>query len=388
MIKITKSKLSLVLVIMLVLVVALSGCGGSDKGGDGGAGGGGEGPWNYGINTWGAGVPILDMFGDVEAWTIEVMGDTYVRASDDFTADKEVQNVKNFISQGVDGIILQAAAASSMPQIAEECANAKVPFVLSVFIGDDPDVKDIQANNDMFVGAIDSDMVYDGFVMGEQALANGAKTACIIGGNIGDNNMDQRIQGFTESFEAGGGKILAEARCTDASEAAKKAEDMLSANKDVDALYALVGDYIPGSMTAMENLKLNDIKVYVSCVDEGTANLIKDGKIVCGNDGISLSSFLTPTLMRNYLDGNQILDDSGKPPVLRTKPFIVDANNAEAYLSVFFANDGKTMPFTPEMIEKLLVSKDSSVNFKTYTDLIENGLQLNNFLEANGKPTV
>ena len=384
MIMITKRKLSLALTIMLVLVVALSACGSKGGGGDGATSSGG--PYQYGINVWGAGVPILDMFGDVEEWTIGVMGDSAVRASDDFTADKEVQNVQDFISLGVDGIVLQAAATASMPEIARVCADSKMPFVLSVFIGDETDVLDIQANNEYFVGAIDSDMVYDGYVMGEQAIANGAKTACIIGGNIGDNNMDQRIQGFTESFKNGGGKILAEARCLDASEATKKAEEMLSANTDVDALYVLVGDYVPGSMTAIDNLGLKETLVFVSCVDEGSAQLIKEGRIVCGNDGISLSSFITPTLIRNYLDGHQILDDSGNPPKLRTKPFIVDANNAEAYLSVFFS--AQIQPFTEEMIKNLMFSENPDVSFTTYTNMIENDLSLNSFLEANGLPTV
>jgi len=378
-------RLALVVAIAMMLVFVLSACGSKDSDDKDATTSSGS-PYNYGVNTWGSGVPILDMFGDVEEWTIGVMGDKDVRASDDFTADKELQNVQNFISQKVDGIILQAAAASSLPQMAKVCEDANMPFVLSVFIGDDVDALDIQANNKQFVGAINSDMVYDGRILGEQALAAGAKTAVIIGGNIGDNNMDQRIEGFTATFTAGGGKVLAEARCTDASECAAKAEDMLSANKDVDVLYALVGDYVPGSLSAIDNLKLDKIKVLVSCVDKDTADRIKEGKVLLGVDGISLSSFITPTLMRNWLDGNKILDENGKGPSLKTKPFVVNADNVDAYVSVFYT-DG-VQPFTQEMIDNLIVSKNPDANYQTYVDLIENGLTLNDFLKANGKPTV
>jgi hypothetical protein len=93
------------------------------------------------------------------------------------------------------------------------------------------------------------------------ALADGCKTAVIIGGNIGDNNMDQRSQGFREAFEAGGGNVLDEAAAPTLP-SADKAEDMLSANKDADCLYAMVGDYIPGSLSAIDKLGLKgDIKV-------------------------------------------------------------------------------------------------------------------------------
>jgi hypothetical protein len=78
------------------------------------------------------------------------------------------------------------------------------------------------ADNPYYVGCIDADMVTDGKEVAAMALADGCKTAVIIGGNIGDNNMDQRSDGFREAFEAGGGTILAEARCTDASECPTK----------------------------------------------------------------------------------------------------------------------------------------------------------------------
>jgi ABC-type sugar transport system substrate-binding protein len=399
MMKKQSKKLALLVALIMVVAVVATGCGGGDKddsstpdssatsgdtSGDASTAAS-AGPFKYGINTWGSGVPILDMFGDVEVWTIETMGDTNVRASDEFTSVKELSNFQNFISQQVDGIVLQAASPPTLPQMAQAATDAKIPFVLSVFIGDDADVNSIQESNEFFVGAIDSDMVEDGRGIAQEALDNGCKKALVIGGNIGDNNMEQRIQGFKEVFEAGGGTYVAEARCTDASECPTKAEDMLSANKDADCLYALVGDYIPGSIGAIDNLKLQDsIKVFVSCVDEQSAELIKSGRIVSGHDGISLASFLAPTLLHNWLAGNKILDDNGKGPHFRTTPFIVNASNVDAYLSVFFSKDGK-QPFTQESISAL-IAPDAS--YKTYTDLFAGGLTLNAFLEANGLPTV
>jgi ribose transport system substrate-binding protein len=337
-----------------------------------------------GVNTWGSGVPILDMFGDNAEHTLKVLGNKTTRASDDFTAEKELTNVQNFCSAGVDGIALQAAAVTTLPAMAQVCQDAKVPFVLFTFIGDDKDRDALAESNPYYVGAIDADMVTDGMKVAEMAIADGCKTAVIIGGNIGDNNMDQRSEGFRKQFEAMGGKVLSEARCTDASECASKAADMLSAYKDADCLYAMVGDYIPGSLSAIENLGLEgSIKVYMSCVDKMSAEYIKEGKIAGGNDGIVLASYIGPTLLINYLDGHPILDANGKAPRLQTIPFAVTKDNVDDYMSVFTTDN--VHPLTDEVLKSLCYRFNPDVTYQTYVDLIQNGLSLEAILASHGK---
>ena len=336
--------------------------------------------YTIGINTWGSGVPVLDMFGDAKQYTIETLGHEVLRMSDDFTADKELQNVQNMCASGVDGAVINAAAVSTVPQIGVECANAKIPFAFDVFVGENPDLEKLAAENEFYCGAIDLDMVSDGAAIAEMAYANGARKAVMIGGNIGDNNMDQRSAGFTAKFTELGGEVLGEARCTDNSECLAKATDLLSANKDADCLYAFVGDYIEGSLTAIENLGM-DVQVYVSCVDEGTANYIKDGTVVGGNDGISLASYISCTLVLNYLAGHKIVDENGHAPRLSTSPFRVDQSNVDNYLKVFFSEEYS--PFTKAMLEDLLYTTNPDVSYQDYVDLIEN-INLDYMLESNG----
>ncbi len=385
----SKGKLRLSALLMaLVLALSLFSAGCSKKQKEEAAEGGTGGKaYKIGVNTWGSGVPILDLFGDEAEYALKTFGCTTTRMSDDFTSDKELQNIQNMCSAGVDGICMQGAAVSTVPQMAKVCMDAKVPFVLYTFIGDDATREDLAANNPYYVGAVDLDMVYDGKVVAEMAYNDGCRTAVIIGGNIGDNNMDQRSQGFTEQFEAMGGKVLAEARCTDASECPAKAEDMLSANKDADCIYAMVGDYIPGSLSAIENLKLSGkIKVYMSCVDKASAQYIKEGKIVAGNDGICLSSSIAPTLLINYLDGHPILDENGKAPRLQTMPFIVNKDNADEYMSVF-CTEG-VHPLTEEVLKSLCWRYNPDVTYQTYLDFIKNDLNLNALLKDHGLPEV
>ncbi len=340
-----------------------------------------SGAYTIGINTWGSGVPVLDMFGDAKQYTLETLGHKVSRMSDDFNADKELQNVQNMCASGVDGIVFQAAAVTTVPAIGTECKNAKIPFAFDVFVGENVDLDKLAADNEYYCGAIDLDMVADGAAIAQMAYDNGCRSAVMIGGNIGDNNMDQRSQGFTERFTALGGTVLQEARCTDNSECLTKASDMLSANSDVDAIYCFVGDYIEGSLTAIDNLGLKDIQVYVSCVDEGTAKYIKEGRVVGGNDGISLASYISCTLVLNHLAGHKIVDANGKAPRLSTSPFRVDQSNVDNYVKVFFSDDAK--PFTKAMLEELLYTSNPNVSYQDYVDLIAN-INLDYMLESNG----
>ena len=340
--------------------------------------------YTIGFNTWGSGVPILDLFGDETEWALGVLGMRGNRVSDDFTAERELQNVQNFISAGVDGIALQGAADPVVPQAGEAAMNAEIPFVLLVFVGADDDRAHMAANNPYYVGAVNSDLYYDGYTLGQAAIRDGNRTAVLIGGNIGDSNMDQRSQGFRQAFVTeGGGTVLDEARCTSPAEALQKASDMLSTHRDTDALYAMVGDYVPGSITAMDNLSIEGINVYSSCVDLVTANYIIEGRVVEGNDGIGLSAVIAPAMLINFLDGHPILDANGNKPEFKTIPFRVNADNAEDYISIFYTQG--VNPVTQDILKSMVWRFNPDVSYQTYVDLIESGLSLDALLRAHGR---
>ena len=362
--------------LILTLTIALAACG--SKGGTSG------GSYTIGFNTWCSGVPILDLFGDETEYALQVLDMKGSRASDDFTSEKELQNIQNFIAAEVDGIAMQCSADPVLLQAAEACEKSKTPFALLVFVGEDDDRAQIAANNKYYAGAVNSDLYGDGYALGKSALRDGNKTACIIGGNIGDNNMDQRIAGFSKSFvEEGGGKIIDEARCTSPAECLQKANDMLSAHRDVDCVYALVGDYIPGTITAMDTLSLTSIKVYASCVDLATADYIREGRVVEGNDGIGLAAVIAPAMLINFLDGHPIKGPDGKPAEFKTIPFIVNKDNVDDYVSIFYTQ-GKH-PIPADLLKSLLWRNNSKVDYKTYSDLIASGLTLEALLKAHGK---
>ena len=340
--------------------------------------------YDIGFQVWGAGVPILDSFGDAVEWCLGTLGHTYTRASDDFSADKELSNAQNFIAAGKDGIMIQLSAGPVLNQVAKECAEKKIPLATYITIGDDPDIENLAKTNEYWVGACDSQLVLDGELIAQYALDAGCKSAVIIGGNIGDNSQDQRQNGFTAVFEAGGGKVLSVARCTDNSEAPAKAEDMLAANPDADCLYAMVGDYVEGSMLAIENLNRTGIKMFMSCVDATSAQYIKEGKIYSANDGISLGAYIASAMMINFLDGHPIKDANGNAPRFSAKPIKVDASNVDQYLEIFYSSDPAIKPVNQKMLESLLWRNNPDVTYQTYLDMLENLGELSFIAEQNG----
>lgn len=357
----------------LALLLSLCACGaGKESGGN---------SYTIGINTWGSGVPILDMHGDAKEYTLTVLGHKVNRMSDDFTADKELQNAQNMCAAGVDGIVFEGAAVSTIPQVGQECANAKIPFALDVFVGEEENLAALAANNEYYCGAVDTDMVSDGYAIGRMAYENGCRRACLIGGNIGDKNMDQRSEGFRSAFAELGGEVLEEARCTDNSECLAKATDMLFANKDTDCIFCFVGDYIEGSLTAVDNLGLEGVQIYVSGVDEGTARYIREGTVMGGNGGSSLPAYIACLLVLNCLDGHKIVDENGMAPRLRTQPFPVTRDNVDDYMKVFFSDEAQ--PFTKVMLEKLLYTSNPNVGYQDYVELVSS-LDLDYMLAANG----
>ncbi|MDR2487125.1 MAG: substrate-binding domain-containing protein, partial [Clostridiales Family XIII bacterium] len=210
-----------------------------------------------------------------------------------------------------------------------------------------------------------------------------ARTACIIGGNIGDLNMDNRSKGFHAGFEEAGGKIVAEERCTDNSEALQKATNMFQSAKDVDAVYIMVGDYTEGTFTAMDTLGIKDCKAYLSAVNAGSAPLIKEGKIAAGSGGTTFACNIGPTLVQNMLDGHPIKDGDGNAPFFAVPTSLVTPDNVDAYIEVFLAEGAK--PVTPDMIKNLCFRFNPDVTYESYVEAIANAFTVDAILKANGK---
>ncbi|MGI6072234.1 MAG: sugar ABC transporter substrate-binding protein [Lachnospiraceae bacterium] len=339
--------------------------------------------YHIGYNTWGAGNATFDFMATVIEQALTAAGATYTRSSDDHMADKELQNIQNFIAAGVDGIIMQTAADPIFPQAAQECADAKIPFVMSTFTGTDEDRAKVSAENEYYLGTVTSDMYAEGYLMGQEAAKAGHKTALLLGGNVGDAHFEMRIDGFTKAFvEEGGGKILDSARCANPGEGQEKANAMLSAIPDADCLFAMVGDYVPGAVNAMEALGIDDMPIYCSNANTDTIEYLRNGKVVAATAGNDLVGMVSTCLLINYLDGHQIVDADGKAPELTNKGFVVNADNIDDYEEIFKI---KEEPFKPETIRQLLWRYNKDVTYEDFENFVPDQLQIDNIVATLNK---
>lgn len=358
----------------LAMILALAACGGDSDSGDSGSGNGDSSATAYeiGFNVWGAGDPTFDLMFDVAQQSLDAFGVHSSTACDENQADKELQNIQNFISAGVDGILMQCTAESVLPQAASECKAASIPFVLSTFVGLEEDRADLRENNEYYVGAVDSNLHDEGYLIGQEAAAHGVKKIVLIGGNVGDDNFELRIEGFTESFvDAGGGVILDSARCANPSEGQEKANALLSANPDAEAVYVMVGSYLPGTVSAMETLGM-DLPIYITNANSDTVPYIEDGTVVAATSGNELVGAVAGALLVNYLDGHQILDADGKAPQLTNVGFVVDQDNVGVFKELFVDD----LPYTEETLQSLLWRYNPDVTYDTFVDFVENHLTL------------
>lgn len=350
----------------VALTLPLAACGGSDAGVEGG--------YLIGFNTWGAGTPTFDIMGDETAYTIELYGGKSSRASDENIADKELQNIQNFIATGVDGIVMQCAADPVLPQAAEACKAAGIPFSLPTFVGLDEDRAEVSATNEYYAGSAAADLYMDGYLMGKAAIEDGHRIAVMLGGNMGDSNMERRIEGFTQAFVGeGGGVILNSARCTSPAESQEKANALLSAYQDADCVYVMAGDYGAGAVAAEDTLGIM-LPIYASNANVDNVPYLKNGRIAAATGGNDLASNLAVALLYNYLDGHPILDENGCAPELKITPFLVNGDNADDFAQLF--SGAGTHPLTEQVLKSLVWRYNEAVSYETFTSLIETGLTL------------
>ena len=362
------TKRTLAIVLALAMILALAACGGKNDNGSSDFD-----AYKIGYNTWGAGTATFDFMADVTEDALDAFGiSDYSRSSDEHMADKELQNIQNFISAGVDGIIMQTTAEPVLPQAAEECEKAGIPFVLATFTGNDDDRAVINANNSVYVGSVAADKYAEGYIIGKAAAADGHKTAVMLGGNVGDNHMEMRIAGFTQAFVTeGGGTILDEARCASPAEGQEKANAMLSATPNADCLFAMVGDYVPGAINAMGTLGLS-IPVYVTNANTDAIPYIRDGSVSAATTGNDLVSAVAAALLIKYLDGHPILDKDGKAPELSSVGFEVNKDNVDDYEALFL--NGK--PLTESVLQSLVYRYNDKVDYDYIVDFLDNHLTL------------
>ena len=270
-----------------------------------------------GYATWTVGTPFFAGMHDTIKAECEKYGWTFIPAVADADINKQVANIENFITMGVDVIIDVAfsgeAEAIAIKAAVDEgipCIGLGLPF---------PDGTPIVTNC--------ATMYYEqGFMVGMYAaeqFAGKAVKAATSPGQIGHPIAESKLNGFLGGFsymraiQAGTPfasreeamlygyeleqQIVKSAKFTDTTynwevvtsidgfwsrdDGQKAAEDILTAHPDVDLIFMDNDEESQGAIMAIEQAGLVPGKdVMVACVGDASKNaleLIRDGKLMC-----------------------------------------------------------------------------------------------------------
>lgn len=242
-------------------------------------------------NTWGVGAYPLDIIFEALTPLETSAGDLSIDlANNEFKVDKVVTDLQNQLTSGADGVLFLGMSQTIFPTVAQLCQNFEVPFVFHANIPADADWPAIQENA-YYTGAVISQEYAAGAAMGELGLADGNQTAIISAAALGDYVHDQRIAGFTDTFEAGGGEVVYVAHSAAPSEGVQKANDFMTAYPDADMIYCTGGDYLSATISAMSSRPEADYKLYGSDMSPETAQSILDGDVTALNGGQWIAYF-------------------------------------------------------------------------------------------------
>jgi ABC-type sugar transport system substrate-binding protein len=170
-------------------------------------------------------------------WAVEATGNIYTERNSENSTIKEIQNVENLISAGVDGIIIMTTESDTGQKAAQLANTAKIPIILVDC--------DISEGPGKAQGRVDYNMSSIGSMLADYVIQNKIAPAgkyLIVGGLYGQSGTAEQMQGFlTGMAKAPAYKMLSEVQYADWDR--KKGEDVmrnyLVMHKGIDLVYAM-----------------------------------------------------------------------------------------------------------------------------------------------------
>ncbi|MGV1753490.1 substrate-binding domain-containing protein [Agrobacterium sp. CG674] len=213
--------------------------------------------------------------GDYELKAIGMQNET------DF--ESQVNGVENFITQGVDAIVIAPADSRAMVAPLKKAMNAGIT-VINFDVSLDEQAKKDAGIDLAFVGP---DNRAGAKMVGEalaKSLGEGGKVV-IIEGNPGADNAAQRKLGFEDAVASGKLELL-DSRTAhwETEEANSVFSNMLTAHRDIQGVLAANDSMAIGVVKALDAAGRKDIKVVGFDNVPAVVPLLKDGKLLATVD--------------------------------------------------------------------------------------------------------
>jgi len=232
---------------------------------------------------------------------------------------KEVANIEDFISKGVDAIAMFSLASDVAQQGAQKCNAADIPlFLMSSVNGEGPGTVVCTIGNSW------TEMgKYDGDYLAEKVT--GALNVLEIQGALGQGIAEGISEGFAEGIKARDDiKIVFQKTAGwNRDDAIKITEDQIAAGLDFNCIFVHNEDMCAGVVSVLkENDMLDKVTVITQNGSPDGFTMIQAGEVIatCANPPPLVASDVVVQVLK-YFDGVPV------PETYDTPTFIIDASN-------------------------------------------------------------
>jgi ribose transport system substrate-binding protein len=160
----------------------------------------------------------------------------------------QVNLIQNFVTSGVDGIVYAATDSAALAPVTQSALDAGVPVAM-IDSGTDPQPDEVPLYaTDNRAGAVEAANLL------AEALGDGDHQVALIEFQPGSQTNTERAEGFTEGLanHANLELVAQQPSHSDVNEARRVTEDILTANPDLDGVFAANEPSVLGAIQAIE----------------------------------------------------------------------------------------------------------------------------------------
>ncbi len=259
-------------------------------------------------------------FGDAFKAIGAEMGYEVKELNSDYSPEKELANVQDFISQGVDAIAVITAGAAGSAASISAANEAEVPIF---FIAGKPDLNP----GTELQGHVTDNFVMMGYLIGQWVAENypGAQTVNIPG-FLGQGTAEGEIVGFDLALEEAG---MPPAIMTASSEwqrplAVPIAQDLVASGQEFDVVFCCNEETYFGVKQVFDELGVDKVLVSNNGKDDAWPDLESGALAATVPNPPSLNADLCLQQIQRYLDGEDFITYLQIKP-----PFVLTGENVD-----------------------------------------------------------
>jgi len=321
----------LAVLVMMVMVSALTACGGSDTSETSGGASGGESLEEAG----GIEIAYIVKAKTDEFWTTMEKG-AYAYAEEkgvklsfqapekETDVEKQVQMVENAVNKGVDAIILSAADSKSLVPAIVKANNAGIPVILVNDTVDDEALEAEGGHVETYVGIDQYEAASLAGIYAAKSIKDGK--VCYLEGISGVKAHGDRLNGFKDQVETFEVAASQTAKC-DRNEAFNVMQNVLSANPEVNTVWAINAEMGQGAIQAIEQGGFSGkVQVFDFDASSDDVEAIKNGTLtgsVAQFPDLQAEAAIQACL--DVIDGQTLAEHT------KTKAELITAENVEEF---------------------------------------------------------